>query len=95
MFTALAISLIALAVGAVGWFRPVLHNNQPPPKPAYTDQQTAQAKANVCAAFEKLERAVNVVNAVPEGTTPNSNSLRPPVLGKYSMYSVGIFRQTR
>lgn len=71
MFTALAISLIALAVGAVGWFRPVLHNNQPPPKPAYTDQQTAQAKANVCAAFEKLERAVNVVNAVPEGTTPN------------------------
>ena len=52
-FTALAIALIGLAVGVVGWFRPVPHNNQPPPKPTYTEQQTADAKAKVCAAFGK------------------------------------------
>jgi hypothetical protein len=70
-FTALAIALAALAVSLVGWFRPAAHNNQPPPKPTYTDQQVADAKANVCTAFGKLERAVDVVNAVPNGTDAN------------------------
>jgi hypothetical protein len=70
-FTALAIALTALAVSLVGWFRPAPHNNQPPPKPTYTDQQVADAKANVCTAFGKLERAVEVVNAVPNGTDAN------------------------
>jgi hypothetical protein len=67
-FTALAIALIALAVGIAGWFRPVPHNNQPLPKPTYTEQQTAEAKAQVCAAFGKLERAVDVANAAPRGS---------------------------
>ncbi|MBV8182964.1 MAG: hypothetical protein JO045_30085 [Mycobacterium sp.] len=60
-FTALAIALIALAVGLVGWFRPAPHSNQPPPKPAYTQQQIADAKAKVCAAFGKLDRAGGVL----------------------------------
>jgi hypothetical protein len=55
---------VALAVGLVGWFRPVPHDNQPPPKPAYTDQQTADAKAKVCAAFAKLDRAGGVLIAL-------------------------------
>ena len=67
-FTALAIALIALAVGLVGWFRPVPHNNQPPPKPTYTQQQIADAKAKVCAAFAKLDRAVGVLKALPNGS---------------------------
>jgi hypothetical protein len=62
-FTALAIALVALAVGLVGWFRPVPHNNQPSPKPTYTDQQVATAKANVCTAFGKIDRAVDLVQA--------------------------------
>jgi hypothetical protein len=70
-FVTLAIALIGVAVGFVGWFRPVPQNNQPPPKPTYTDQQVASAKAKVCAAFEKLERAVQVVNAVPDGSNAN------------------------
>src|ERR1700749_4459711 len=53
-FTALLISLIALAVGIAAWFRPTPHNDQPPPKPAYTQQQIADAKSKVCAAFAKL-----------------------------------------
>jgi hypothetical protein len=69
-FAALAIALIALAVGLVGWFRPVPHANQPPPKPAYTDQQTADAKAKVCAAVGKFDLAVSVAKALPKGSDP-------------------------
>jgi hypothetical protein len=69
-FAALAIALIALAVGLVGWFRPVPHDNQPPPKPTYTQQQSADAKAKVCAAFGKLDRAGGVNNALPRGSDP-------------------------
>jgi hypothetical protein len=65
-FTALAIALIALAVGVVGWFRPAQHVNPPPP--TYTAQQSADAKAKVCAAFDKVQRAVGVANAVPHGS---------------------------
>jgi hypothetical protein len=68
-FTALATAIVALAVGLVGWFRPVPHAN-PPPKPSYTDQQVADAKAKVCAAFAKLDRAGGVNNALPRGSDP-------------------------
>lgn len=64
-FTALAIALLGVAVGFVGWFRPAAHTNQSPPKPAYTEQQTADAKAKVCTAYGKLDRAVGVLNALP------------------------------
>jgi hypothetical protein len=67
-FAALAIALIALAVGLVGWFRPVPHDNQPPPKPTYTQQQSADAKAKVCAAVEKFNRAVSVGNSLPRSS---------------------------
>jgi len=67
-FSALAIALMALAVGLVGWFRPTPHNDQPPPKPTYTAQQTADAKAKVCTAYGKLDRAVGVLNAQPNGS---------------------------
>jgi hypothetical protein len=64
-FTALAIALIALAVGLVGWFRPAPHNDQmsASPKPTYTDKQVANAKANLCTAFEKVEHALHLADA--------------------------------
>jgi hypothetical protein len=67
-FIAIAIALIGVAVGFVGWFRPTPHNNQPPPKPTYTAQQTADAKAIVCAAVGKFDRAVSVGNALPRSS---------------------------
>jgi hypothetical protein len=69
-FTALAIALVALVVGLVGWFRPTPHNNQLASKPTYTAQQTADAKTKVCAAFAKLDRAGGVNNALPRGSDP-------------------------
>ena len=69
-FAALAIALIALAIGLLGWLHPVQHNNQPPPKPIYTEQQTADSKAKICTAFGKLDRAVDVLKALPNGSDP-------------------------
>jgi hypothetical protein len=69
-FTALAIALIALGVGVAAWFRSAPHDNQPPPKAAYTQQQVADAKAKVCAAVGKLDRAVSVGNGLPKGNDP-------------------------
>jgi hypothetical protein len=74
-FTALAIALIAFAVGLVGWFRPVPHTDQPSAKPTYTDQQTADAKAKVCAAFSQVDRALSVANALPSGSDALVTSL--------------------
>ena len=66
---ALAIALIALAVSIVGWFRPMSHNNEPPPKPTYTDQQTATAKANVCSAFGQIDKALAVAGSFSGGSS--------------------------
>jgi hypothetical protein len=52
-----------VAVGFVGWFRPVQHENPPPAKPVYTAQQTADAKAKLCTAFAKVDHAVDLVQA--------------------------------
>lgn len=69
-FTALLIALVALAVGIAAWFRPTPRNDQPPPKPVYTQQQVADAKAKVCAAVGKFNSAVAVNNALPRGSDP-------------------------
>jgi hypothetical protein len=72
MFAALAIALIALAVGAAAWFRPTPRNNQPSPKPAYTEQEAADAKASVCAAYQKVNHALGVANTRNGGTDPTA-----------------------
>jgi len=56
----LVIALIGVAVGIVGWFRPVSHNDhQPTPTaPTYTDQQIADAKASICAAYNLAKNEV-------------------------------------
>jgi hypothetical protein len=69
-FSALAIALIALAVGLVGWFRPVAQNNHPPPTPTYTEQQVTDAKTSVCAAYGNVHQAVRVNFARDRGTDP-------------------------
>lgn len=61
-FSALAIALIALGVGLVGWFRPVPHANQPPPKPTYTAQQIASAKTEICTAFAQVNHGIDLAD---------------------------------
>src|ERR1700754_5199485 len=53
IFAFLIVALLAtLGVAIVGWFRPLPGN--PPPPPTYTAKQVADAKAQVCAAHEKV-----------------------------------------
>ncbi|WAJ42976.1 hypothetical protein OK015_17160 [Mycobacterium sp. Aquia_216] len=53
--------LLTLGVAIVGWFRPV--QPKPPSPPTYTAQQTADAKAKVCAAHDKVHHAVGLTSA--------------------------------
>jgi hypothetical protein len=55
-----AITLVA-GVALVGWLRP-LQEHKPPAASTYTDQQVANAKAQVCAAFEKVQHAVDLAD---------------------------------
>ncbi|BBY06743.1 hypothetical protein [Mycobacterium noviomagense] len=56
LVTALAV-IGGIAIGA--WFRPT-PGNKPPPAPAaptFTSQEVSEAKANVCAAYQKVHHA--------------------------------------
>lgn len=89
VFTALAVAFIALAVGLIALFRPAPHDIQPSPaaKPTYTDQQVAAAKANVCTAYGKLDRAVGVLNALPKSNDTLVTALNTPqVFDVFSRY---------
>jgi hypothetical protein len=72
MFAFLVIALlVTLGVAIVGWFRP-LPNNKPPPQPTYSDQQVADAKAKVCAAYQKVHTAIKAGSARDRGTDPTT-----------------------
>jgi hypothetical protein len=55
-----AVTLVAV-IAIVGWLRPLQdHKTSASSTPTYTDQQVATAKSNVCAAFEKVQHAVDL-----------------------------------
>jgi hypothetical protein len=64
--TALAI-IGGIAIGA--WFRPLPDNKAPSAQsaPTYTDQQVSDAKANVCAAYQKVHHAVILATTTKYG----------------------------
>jgi hypothetical protein len=58
-----AIALVAV-VAIVGWLRPTQdHKPSGSPAPTYSDQQVATAKTNVCAAFDKVQHALDLANS--------------------------------
>jgi hypothetical protein len=54
MFAALAIAVFAAAVAVTAWFRPAPESASP----TFTDQQTTQAKTNVCSAYTAVHQGV-------------------------------------
>jgi hypothetical protein len=71
MFAVLLVALlVTLGVAIVGWYRPVPAKS--PPAPTYSNQQVADAKAKVCAAYEKVHSAVGVSMARDGGSDPTS-----------------------
>jgi hypothetical protein len=70
----LAIALVALAVSIGAWLRPP-PESKPPAAPAsaiYTDQQIADAKTKVCAAYQKVQQALDIAAARNSGDDPTA-----------------------
>jgi hypothetical protein len=92
MFAFLVVALLLTLGVAIGaWFRPVPY--WPPPGPKYTDQQVADAKAKVCAAFEKVHQAVRSNFARDQGTDPNQQLL-VAVAGQQALLAGSVYLQT-
>jgi hypothetical protein len=54
----LVVALIAIAVAIGGWFRPASEASAPDTKSQFSEQQVADAKTAMCAAFDKATKAV-------------------------------------
>ena len=60
MFVMFLITLVAVGAAVAAWLRPIPHNTSAtPPAPTYSEQQVADAKSKVCAAYEKVQNAVS------------------------------------
>ena len=58
MFVMLLVTLVAVGAAVAAWLRPIPHNTYAtPPAPTYSEQQVADAKSKVCAAFAKVKNA--------------------------------------
>lgn len=72
----LVIALVALGVAVGAWLRPVLKVSPPAEAaPTFTDQQVADAKGKVCAAYQRIRRAVDVNAPRNGGDDPNTQLL--------------------
>src|ERR1700761_5133549 len=61
MAVMLLITLVAVGAAVAAWLRPIPHETAAtPPAPTYSEQQVADAKSKVCAAFDKLWHVLQV-----------------------------------
>jgi hypothetical protein len=76
MLVMFLITLVAVAAAVAAWLRPIPHNSSvTPPAPTFSDQQVADAKSKVCAAYWKVQNVVTVNVARTAGDDPNSRLL--------------------
>jgi hypothetical protein len=76
MFVMFLITLVAVAAAVGAWLRPTPHNTSAtPPAPSYSEQQVSDAKAKVCAAFDKVQKASSSNAARSGGDDPNAQLL--------------------
>jgi hypothetical protein len=74
MFASLVIALVAIGLAIGWWFRPLpsIKASSTSPAPGYTDQQAADAKAHVCAAFGQVDRALDVAQSLGGSGDPTA-----------------------
>lgn len=93
-FAALAIALIGVVIGVVGWFRPVPHNSPPlaPPNPTFSDKQIGDAKTHVCAAYGLVHDAV-IINTHRSNPAPGDaiGALAVAANGRLALYAGGDY----
>lgn len=72
MFVMFLITMVAVAAAVAAWLRPIPHNESATPSaPTYSEQQIADAKSKVCAAYEKVQRASSANQTRNGGDDPN------------------------
>ncbi|OSC41713.1 hypothetical protein B8W66_07790 [Mycobacterium decipiens] len=90
----LAVAVVALGVGIVGWFHPQPHSDPvaTPSAPTFTDQQVSDAKEHVCAAHRIVRQAAilntNQANPVPGDPT---GDLAVAANARLALYSGGDY----
>jgi hypothetical protein len=70
----LVVALMAICVAIAAWFRPLPDSKPPavPLAPSYSDQQAADARTKVCAAYEKVHHALELSAARNGGNDPTA-----------------------
>jgi hypothetical protein len=72
MVVMLVITLVAVGAAVAAWLRPVPATPAATsPTPTFSDQQVAEAKRKVCAAYEKMHRALDMNSRRNGGDDPN------------------------
>jgi hypothetical protein len=73
MFVMFLITLVAVAAAVAAWLRPIPHDTAVTPSaPAYSEQQVADAKAKVCAAFTKVGHVADMNASRTGGDDPTA-----------------------
>ncbi|MGA8125530.1 MAG: hypothetical protein WB967_15185 [Mycobacterium sp.] len=75
MFIMLLITLVAVGAAVAAWLRPIPHEAAAPTPPSYSEQQVADAKAKVCDAYGKVQKATTLNAARNGGDDPNAQLL--------------------
>jgi hypothetical protein len=76
VFVMFVITLVAVAAAVAAWLRPMpAEKSAAPFAPSFSAQQVADAKAKVCAAYQKVQNAVTVNVMRTAGDDPNSQLL--------------------
>jgi hypothetical protein len=76
MFVMFLITLVAVGAAVAAWLRPIPHETSATqPTPTYTERQVSDAKAKVCAAYEKVLNATTVNANGTLGDDPTSRLL--------------------
>lgn len=76
VFVMFLITLVALAAAVAAWLRPIPHSTSAtPPTPTYNEQQVADAKSKVCAAFQKVLNVSSINSGRSGGDDPNTQLL--------------------
>jgi len=70
----LALALLAIGVALGAWFRPLPDNRFPPgsPPPSYAGQDVSEANTKICAAYEKVHRALVLSSTRNGGSDPTT-----------------------
>jgi hypothetical protein len=68
------ITLVAVAAAVAAWLRPISHETAatPPAAPAFSDQQVAEAKSKVCAAYARVRHTAEMNSNRTGGDDPTA-----------------------